>query len=118
MNFFSTPLDSPIIIILTIIWFISSAIETFDMRLNQAEKTPTITMREAVGVSAEKNYNSSGLAITNIISILNPVLIIAMFLLNPLYSVAIFVIRFILKVAPVMETVGGWIMKPFMIKAF
>lgn len=116
MNIFNTSIDSPISIIFTILWFIASAIDTFDIRLNQSEKTPGITMTEAVRRSSEKNYTSFGYAITSVVSILTWILFIIIFLLNPLYAVVIFVIRFILKVLPVMETIGGWIMKPFMKK--
>lgn len=116
MNFFHTAIDTPVIISLTIIWLITSSIETFDMRLNQAEKTPSITMREAVRRSEVKNHTPISKAITNIIAISNWILILIIFLLNPLYAVAIFIIRFILKVLPVLETIGGWVMKPIMKK--
>jgi len=39
ITFFYTPLNSPVIIIVTILFFITSAITTFDIRMTQAKRS-------------------------------------------------------------------------------
>lgn len=99
MELFNTPIESPIIIILTIIYFFSSAIETFDIRLVQARKE---------GIEVEELPQWVALLYW-----LNWFLGLALILLNWKYAIVVFIIRFILKVLPVLEIIGNILMAPF-----
>ena len=46
VTFFKTPVDSPILITLTILYLLISAITTFDIRLIQAKKNGTLEENE------------------------------------------------------------------------
>lgn len=92
MELFDTNIESPFIIITTIAFFITSAITTFDIRIIQAQK-------EGVDEPSLPNW-VAGLYWLN--WIFGTILI----LLNWKYAIAVFIVRFILKVIPVLETIG------------
>lgn len=102
ITLFDTPIDSPLLITLTVIFFITSSITTFDKRLIQAVKNGTILPDEAmlpswVGVIAWLHW-AVGLSII---------------LLNWQYALIVFISKFILSVLPVLETIGNVLMAPF-----
>jgi hypothetical protein len=102
ITLFDTPIDSPIIITLTVIFFITSSITTFDKRLIQAVKNGNIPPDEEmlpswVGVIAWFHW-AVGLSIM---------------LLNWQFALIVFVSKFILSVLPVLETIGNVLMAPF-----
>jgi len=102
ITLFNTPINSPIIIALTILYAITSSITTFDIRLIQAKRNGTLPPDEPmlpawVGLFGWLDW---GIAI-------------ALIFLNWKYAVVVFIIRFILKVLPVLETIGNILMSPF-----
>ena len=98
MTFFNTPIESPIIIIVTIIYFLTSAVETFDIRLTQAKKAGEDIEQLPIWV--------------NFFYLASWVLFIILFLLNWKYAILVFIIKFILKVLPILEIVGNVLMAP------
>jgi hypothetical protein len=102
---FETPICSPILIILTIIYFITSSITTFDKRLIQAVKSGAIPVDEEmlpswVGIIVWFHW-AIGLSIL---------------LLNWKYAIFVFIAKFVLSVLPVLEIVGNVLMAPFRTK--
>lgn len=106
MILFDTPIGSPIVILLTVLFGITSSITTFDKRLIQAKKTGVLPVDKPmlptwVGFIAWLHWGL-GLAIL---------------LLNWKYAIAVFVVKFVLEVLPVLETIGNVLMRPFRPKA-
>ncbi len=99
MELFNTSIESPIIIIITVIYFFSSCITMFDIRINQAKK-------EGVGTESLPNWVAY-------LYWLNWILGLSLILLNWKYAIIVFIIRFILKVLPVLEIIGNFLMAPF-----
>jgi len=99
MQWFETPIDSPIVIIVTVLYFIASAVETFDIRIIQAQRD---------GLDIESPPRWIGLVYW-----LCWLLFIFLVLLNWKYAIIVYVIRFILKVLPVLEIIGNVLMSPF-----
>lgn len=99
MELFNTPVQSTIILILTIVYFIIASITTFDIRINQAIK------------QGENEYPLPKWVV--IFYWLMWGTWIWIFLLNWQYALAIFFIKFILKVLPVLEIIGNILMSPF-----
>lgn len=95
-------LSSPIILILTILYFITSAITTFDIRMQQGVKKGTLPLDEPM----LPNWVAY-------IFWLDLALIITLAILNWKFALVIFIIRFLLKVLPVLETIGNFLMAPF-----
>ena len=94
--------NSTTIIILTVVYFILSAITTFDIRMIQARRDGTLPPDEPMlpdwaGVFVWINW----------------VVFIVLLFLNWKYAILVFFIRFILKVLPVLEIIGNIIMSPF-----
>lgn len=102
MILFNTPTNSPILIILTIVFAVTSSITTFDKRLIQAKKAGTLPQDEPILPSW-----------VGIISWLHWGVMLSILLLNWKYAVAVFIIGFILEVLPVWETIGNILMSPF-----
>jgi hypothetical protein len=99
MNWFETPIDSPIVIAVTIVYFIASAVETLDIRILQAQRD---------GIDIESFPKWIGLVYW-----LCWILFIILVLLNWKFAIIVYVIRFILKVLPVLEIIGNVLMSPF-----
>ncbi len=99
---FDTPLDSPIIIVLTILFAFTSSITTFDKRLIQAKRNGKILENEPMLPTW-----------VGAIAWLHWVIGLLIILLNWKYAIAVFVIKFILSVLPVLETIGNILMSPF-----
>lgn len=100
MELLNTPIESPEIIVLTILYFIVASITTFDIRLNQ----------EILFSGWEETSLPKWVAI---LYWLLWAIWIYIFYLNWKYALTIFVIKFILKVLPVLESVGNILMSPF-----
>ena len=101
-SLFSAALDSPLVIGLTIAFFITSAITTFDKRLTQARQLGMALADEPplpcwVGFIAWFHWG----------------LFLALLILDWKYALVLFVIKFVLSVLPVLETVGNILMAPF-----
>jgi hypothetical protein len=102
MELFATPISSPILITLTIIYAITSSIETFDIRILQGKKRgilppDTLQLPEWTGIFIYLSWLTW----------------IGILLLNWVYALALFGIKFILKVLPVLERIGGFIVGLF-----
>ena len=90
---------------LTYHYFIISSITTFDIRLIQAKKSGLLTLSEQL---------PKWVAIIHWIEI---VILITIILLNWKVAIVVYLVRFVLKVLPVLETIGNIIMSPFKIKS-
>jgi len=102
ITLFTTVINSPSLITLTIFFAITSSITTFDKRLIQAKRDGRLPPDEPmlptwVGLIAWLHW---GIGLTLI-------------LLNWKYAILLFVIKFVLSVLPVLETVGNVLMSPF-----
>jgi len=102
ITLFTTVINSPSLITLTIFFAITSSITTFDKRLIQAKRDGSLPPDEPmlptwVGLIAWLHW---GIGLTLI-------------LLNWKYAILLFVIKFVLSVLPVLETVGNVLMSPF-----
>lgn len=99
MEFFNTTIQSPIIITLTICYFIVAAITTFDIRINQAIKNGEDEIPLPIWVA--------------VLYWVLWILWIWIFILDWKYALVLFFIKFIFKVLPVLETIGNILMSPF-----
>ena len=102
---FNTSFSSPVVIIITILYFITSAITTFDIRMTQAKRRGDLPQNEPMLPSW-----------INIVFWLDWLFLIILIFLNWKYAILVFIIRFILKVLPVLEIIGNILMSPFKIK--
>lgn len=103
MELFNTPIDSPILIGLTIVYFITSSITTFDRRLIQAEKA---------GTPSSVDHSMLPWWVGFILYI-HWGIGLALLLLNWKYALVVFISKFVLSVLPVLETIGNILMAPF-----
>jgi Zn-dependent protease with chaperone function len=90
---------SPIYLALTIVYFLVASIATFDIRLIQAR-------RQGEDYPMLPSW-------TGIFGWLQWALFIVLFILNWKYALIIFAVKFVLKVLPVLETIGNILMSPF-----
>lgn len=102
---FYQPIDSPSLIILTVLFAITSSITVFDKRLIQAKRDGTLPPDEPMLPSW-----------VGLIGWGHWILFLALLILNWKYALALFVIKFVLSVLPVLETVGNILMRPFRLK--
>lgn len=87
---------------ITFLYFLTSSITTFDIRLTQAKKQGVIPSNEDL--------------VPKWVALVYWVdwgLILILLLSNWRYAILVFIIRFILKVLPVLETAGNIMMAPF-----
>ncbi|KAF2511231.1 hypothetical protein [Flavobacterium foetidum] len=103
MSFTSlTAYDSPVLVGLTIAYGIISAITTLDIRIIQAKKNGTLP------------YDEPNLPKwVEMLYWLEWLVFIVMVYLNWKYALLVFAIKFILKVLPVLEIIGNFLMMPF-----
>jgi len=102
IGIFQQAWQSPWIIAITIILFITDSITTFDLRLTQAKRRGELPAGHPL--------------LPKWVSILYCVhygLIIALFIMNWRYTLILIVSLFVLKVLPVLETIGNILMAPF-----
>jgi len=102
VTLFNTAISSPIIIGLTILYCITESIATYDIRLIQWKKHGTLP------------HNTQLLPKwTGVFTWLSWLVLVALIFLNWKYAIAVFIIAFILKVLPVLETIGKLLVTPF-----
>lgn len=102
IELFNTAISSPIVIIITVLYAITSAITTFDIRMTQAKRNGSLPSDEPMLPKW-----------VALVFWVDWMLIIALILLNWKYAILVFVIRFILKVLSVLEIIGNVLMSPF-----
>jgi hypothetical protein len=93
---------TPLIVGLTIAYFLVASVTTFDLRLTQAKRQGTLPPDEAslpewVGLFAWMQW----------------AIFLALLYLNWKYALVLFAVKFVLKVLPVLEIVGNILMSPF-----
>ncbi len=101
IQLFSTPVNSPELAYLTALYFVSTAISTFDVRITQAKQNGFLRHSEAVvpGWTAIFSFLASGS-------------IAAIILMNWQYALCVLIIKFILKVLPILENIGAFLLIP------
>lgn len=99
---FNTPIGSPLLITLTVLYAITSSITVFDKRLIQAKRSGALPPDEPMLPSW-----------VGIIAWLHWGLLLVLLILNWKYALAVYVAKFILSVLPVLEIVGNMLMRPF-----
>ncbi|HOQ91397.1 MAG TPA: hypothetical protein PKV49_01025 [bacterium] len=102
LDFLKEGLSSPVVLVLTIGYLITSSITTFDIRMTQGRKNGTLPANEPM----LPNWVAY-------IFWIDWIIIIALAFINWKFAIAIFIIRFILKVLPVLEILGNFLMAPF-----
>lgn len=102
MDLFNTPINSPLLITLTVIYGITSSITVFDKRLVQAVKSGVLPPDEPM-----LPFWVNG------VWWLHWIIGITIFLLNWKFAIIIFLAKFVLSVLPVLETIGNVLMRPF-----
>lgn len=102
ITFFNTPPNSTLLIILVILYGVIASITTFDIRLIQAHKNGTLPPDEKLLPTW-----------TGIFHWLEWIILISMILLNWKFGLIAWGIKFILKVLPVLEIIGNFLMSPF-----
>ena len=105
IEFFRTSVSSPILVSLTVVYFLSEAISTFDTRIIQAKKAGYL----------EQSYKVPDW--TGVFAILSWIIFLAILLLNPIYAVIMFIVKFILKVLPILENIGAILLIPIVGKS-
>jgi hypothetical protein len=93
---------TPLIIGLTVAYFLVASISTFDLRLTQAKRDGTLPPDEPTLPSWVVVFDWLMWAI-----------FIALLYLNWKYALVLFAIKFVLKVVPALETIGNILMSPF-----
>lgn len=105
MELFNTPITSPVVIALTVVYAISAAITTFDVRMIQFKKAGSLPPDHPM---LSNWWGGFGWLLWGSW--------LALLLLNWKFAIALFIIKFILKVLPVLETIGGFLVSPFVSK--
>ena len=98
----NSSISSPALIILTILFFITSSITVFDKRHIQARRAG-ILLPDEPGLP-------SWIAL---VWLVHGAVLVAIILLNWKYGIGLFVLKFVLSVLPVLEIVGNMLMRPF-----
>jgi len=93
---------TPLIVGLTVAYFLVASVTTFDIRMTQAKLQGTLppdepTLPVWVGIFVWLQW----------------AIFLALLYLNWKYALLLFAIKFVLKVLPVLETVGNILMVPF-----
>jgi len=96
MVIFHTPISSPVVVLLTVIYFITSSISVFDTRVHQALRNGTYPPEDPIPPDW-----------VGAMTILHWILGIGLLLLNWKYALVVYAIKFALSVLPVLETVGN-----------
>ncbi len=105
IEIFNSAIDSPSVIIVTIFYVISESIAIYDTRLIQWKKHGMIP----------KNTPTPP-AWSAIFGVLGWLLFIGLILLNWKYGIIVILVVWVLKVLPVLETIGKILMTPFITK--
>jgi hypothetical protein len=93
---------SPLIVGLTVAYFLVASVTTFDIRLTQAKRLGTVppdepTLPAWVGLFVWMQW----------------AIFLVLLYLNWKYALVLFAVKFVLKVLPVLEVVGNILMSPF-----
>ena len=96
------PINSSLLIALTVLFAITSFITVFDKRLIQAKRSGVLPsddpmLRPWVGIIAWLHWG----------------LLLALVILNWKYAIVVYIAKFILSVLPVLEIAGNVMMRPF-----
>lgn len=102
MNLFTTPISSPVLIALTIAYFVVASVATFDMRMIQAKRDGTLPSDELLPSSWVGLFYYMMWGVW-----------IAVLFLNWKYAIFLFVVKFVLSVLPILETIGNVLLSPF-----
>jgi hypothetical protein len=102
ISWFNTPINSPVLIILTVIFVLTSAITSFDKRAFQTKRARNLSPDEAQLP-----------AWTRLILFFHWGFALALFVLNWKWTLFILALRFIVSFFPVLEIIGNWLMAPF-----
>jgi len=99
---FNTPINSPLLITITVLFAITSSITVFDKRMIQTKRSGVLPADEPmlptwVGIIAWIHWG----------------LLLALFILNWKYAIVVYIAKFILSVLPVLEIAGNILMRPF-----
>lgn len=93
---------TPLIIGLTVAYFVAASIDTFDTRLIQARRDGTLPPDQPLLPGW-----------TIVFTVAMWAIFIVLIYLNWKYALALFAVKFVLKVLPVLETIGNILMSPF-----
>ena len=105
VSLLNTPINSPVLIGLTIAFAITASITTFDARLIQAKRVGNLSPDEPLLP-----------AWTGLFGWLHWGLCLTILILNWKYALLVFIIQFVLSVLPVLETIGNVLMSPFRLR--
>ncbi len=99
---FRAPLESPLLLWLTVSFFFVASITTFTKRVDQAKKAGTYPPEDPeppwwVGIFIYIEFAIK----------------IALFVINWKYGILVYVVGFVLALLPVLETVGNILLAPF-----
>jgi hypothetical protein len=98
IELFNIQTNLTMIVVLTIVYFIASSIEVFDIRLIQAR-------RDGVDEQMLPEW-------TAIFIWINWVIVIALLFINWKYALGVMIVKFILKILPVLEIIGNILTSP------
>jgi len=93
---------TPLLISLTVAYFLVNAITTYDIRIIQVKPSGQLS----------PDYPSLP-SWVGIFVWLNWIIFAALLYLNWKYALVVFALRFVLKVVPVLETIGRMLISPF-----
>lgn len=103
MELFNTPISSPVLVSLTVIYALVASITTFNIRIEQAKRNKWLDPHKEhvpLWIGAISAFVMWGLWIF-------------IFFLNWKYALLLFIIKFVLKVLPVLEYIGSYLIWPF-----
>jgi hypothetical protein len=107
-NIFVAPLKSPVILFLSLAYTVIEAIRIYDVRLIQAK---TRGFYSGVAIEAEGRLLPRWVGYIHFAGWL---VFIALLILNWRFAITLYAILFILRVLPVLERIGGIMMRPFL----
>ena len=92
----------PLLIALTIVYLLVASITTFDIRMTQGRRSGSLAPDELPLPEWLKWFAWA-----------QWIIFAVLLYLNWKYAIALFVVKFILKLLPVLETIGGVLLFPF-----
>ena len=102
------PFNSPVILVLSVLYAIYESIRVYDARLLQAK---TRGFQSAVAAEANGRMLPRWLGYIHFAGIL---MIIVLLIMNWKYAIALYSLLFLLRVLPVLERIGAAIMSRFL----
>lgn len=101
IELFTTPASTPLVTGLTVLYLLCTAISTFDTRIIQAKKAGFLHQDDAQIPEW-----------TGLFGIIASLSILGIILLNWKFAIALIVVKFILKVLPILENIGAFLLTP------